>query len=86
LGLKYYDADPGAGLDTVRIRDPKWKKSDLRFRINIPDPQHYNTSRIPTATTTLTIKGTVTEVTGVMYSHQPHQTSPHTPQLVIYHL
>jgi hypothetical protein len=24
--LKFFDADPGSGMETVRIRDPGWKK------------------------------------------------------------
>jgi hypothetical protein len=24
--LKFFDSDPGSGLETVRIRDPGWKK------------------------------------------------------------
>jgi hypothetical protein len=24
--LKFYDEDPGSGMETVRIRDPGWKK------------------------------------------------------------
>jgi hypothetical protein len=26
LRLKYFDEDPGSGMETVRIRDPGWKK------------------------------------------------------------
>jgi hypothetical protein len=26
LMLKYFDEDPGTGMETVRIRDPRWKK------------------------------------------------------------
>jgi hypothetical protein len=36
--LKFFDADPGSGRKTVRIRDPGWKK--VGSEINIPDPQH----------------------------------------------
>ncbi len=36
--LKFFDVDPGFGMETVRIRDGK--KSDPGFGINIPDPQH----------------------------------------------
>jgi hypothetical protein len=36
--LKFFDADPGFGMETVRIRDPGWKK--VGSGINIPDPQH----------------------------------------------
>jgi hypothetical protein len=25
---KFFDADPGSGMETVRSRDPGWKKSD----------------------------------------------------------
>ncbi len=35
--LKFFDADPGSGMETVRIRDPGWKK--VGYGINIPDPQ-----------------------------------------------
>ncbi len=38
--LKFFDADPGSGMETVvRIRDPGWKK--VGSGINIPDPQHW---------------------------------------------
>ncbi len=36
--LKFFDADPGSRMETVRIRDPGWKK--VGSGINIPDPQH----------------------------------------------
>ncbi len=36
--LKFFDEDPGSGMETVRIRDGK--KSDPASGINIPDPQH----------------------------------------------
>ncbi len=36
--LKFFDEDPGSGMETVRIRDPGWKK--VGSGINIPDPQH----------------------------------------------
>jgi hypothetical protein len=36
--LKFFDGDPGSGMETVRIRDPGWKK--VGSGINIPDPQH----------------------------------------------
>jgi hypothetical protein len=26
--LKFFGEDPGSGIETVRIRDPGWKKSD----------------------------------------------------------
>jgi hypothetical protein len=39
--LKLFDADPGSGMETVRIRDPGWKK--VGSGINIPDPQHWYT-------------------------------------------
>ncbi len=35
--LKFFE-DPGSGMETVRIRDPGWKK--VGSGINIPDPQH----------------------------------------------
>ncbi len=38
--LKFFDADPGSGMETVRIRDGK--KSDPGSGINIPDPQHWS--------------------------------------------
>jgi hypothetical protein len=43
LGLKYLNSlmrirDPGSGMETVRIRDPGWKK--VGSGINIPDPPH----------------------------------------------
>jgi hypothetical protein len=38
--LKFFDADPGSGMETVRIRDPGWKKSDPGSGMNIPDTQH----------------------------------------------
>ncbi len=41
--LKFFDEDPGSGMETVRIRDEK--KSDQGSGINIPDPQHcYNST------------------------------------------
>jgi len=36
--LKFFDEDPGSGMETVRIRDGK--KSDPGSGINIPDPPH----------------------------------------------
>jgi hypothetical protein len=35
---KFFE-DPGSGMETVRIRDPGWKK--VGSGINIPDPQHW---------------------------------------------
>ncbi len=35
---KFFDEDPGSGMETVRIRDPGWKK--VVSGINIPDPPH----------------------------------------------
>jgi hypothetical protein len=35
---KFFDEDPGSGMETDRIRDGK--KSDPGSGINIPDPQH----------------------------------------------
>ncbi len=32
------NSDPGSGIETIRIRDPGWKK--VGSGINIPDPQH----------------------------------------------
>ncbi len=37
--LKFFDKDPGSGMETVRIRDPGWKK--VGSGINIPDPPHW---------------------------------------------
>jgi hypothetical protein len=37
--LKFFDADPGSGMETVRIRDRK--KADPGSGINIPDPQNW---------------------------------------------
>jgi hypothetical protein len=34
----FFDEDPGSGMETVRIRDPGWKK--VGSGINIPDPPH----------------------------------------------
>ena len=39
--LKFFDEDPGSGMETVRIRDPGWKKVGPGSGINIPDPQHW---------------------------------------------
>jgi predicted outer membrane repeat protein len=49
--LKFFDADPGSGMETVRIRVPgsgmgksrirDGKKSDPGSGINISDPQHW---------------------------------------------
>jgi hypothetical protein len=36
--LKFFDADPGSGMEKIRIRDGK--NSDPGTGINIPDPQH----------------------------------------------
>jgi hypothetical protein len=36
--LKFFDEDPGSGMETVRIWDPGWKK--VGSGINIPDPPH----------------------------------------------
>jgi hypothetical protein len=36
--LKFFDEDPGSGMETVRIWDRK--KWDPGSRINIPDPPH----------------------------------------------
>jgi hypothetical protein len=36
--LKFFDEDPGSGMETVRIRDGK--KADPGSGINIPDPPH----------------------------------------------
>ncbi len=41
--LKFFDADPGSGMEKIRIRDgknsdPGWKK--FGSGINILDPQH----------------------------------------------
>jgi hypothetical protein len=39
--LKFFDADPGSGMEKIRIRDPEEKK--FGSGINIPDPQDRNT-------------------------------------------
>jgi hypothetical protein len=39
---KFFDADPGSGKDKIRIRDGK--NLDPGSGINIPDPQHGNTT------------------------------------------
>ncbi len=36
LGLKYFDEDPGSGMETVRIRDPGWKKVGSGIRDKHP--------------------------------------------------
>jgi hypothetical protein len=36
--LKFFIADPGSGMEKIRIRDRK--NSDPGSGINIPDPQH----------------------------------------------
>jgi hypothetical protein len=36
--LKFLDADPGSGMEKIRIRNGKYL--DPRSGINIPDPQH----------------------------------------------
>jgi hypothetical protein len=36
--LKFFDADPGSGMEKIWIRDPGWKK--FGSGINIPEPQH----------------------------------------------
>jgi hypothetical protein len=50
--LKFFDADPGSGMEKIRIRDLGWKKfgsgirdgknSDPGSGINISDPQHWS--------------------------------------------
>jgi hypothetical protein len=41
FGLKcFFDPDPGSGMETIRIRNPGWKKVGPGSEINIPDPQH----------------------------------------------
>jgi hypothetical protein len=37
--LKFFDEDPGSGMETVRIRHPERKK--VGSGINIPDPPHW---------------------------------------------
>jgi hypothetical protein len=34
--LKFFDEDPGSGMETVRIRDPGWKKVESRIRDKHP--------------------------------------------------
>jgi hypothetical protein len=36
--LKFFDMDPGSGMEKIRFRDPGWKK--VGSEISIPDPQH----------------------------------------------
>jgi hypothetical protein len=36
--LAFFDADPGSGMEKIRIRDPGWKK--FGSGINNQDPQH----------------------------------------------
>jgi hypothetical protein len=31
--LKFFDEDPGSGMETVRIRDPGWKKVGLQAKL-----------------------------------------------------
>jgi hypothetical protein len=40
--LKFFE-DPGSGMETVRIRDPGWKK--VGSGINIPDPHTVKKSK-----------------------------------------
>jgi hypothetical protein len=39
--LKFFEKDPGSRMETVRIRDPGWKKLDPGSGISIPDPPHW---------------------------------------------
>jgi hypothetical protein len=34
--LNFFDADPGSGMETVRIRDPGWKKGGSEIRDKHP--------------------------------------------------
>jgi hypothetical protein len=34
--LKFFDADPGSGMERIRIRDPGWKKLGSGFRDKHP--------------------------------------------------
>jgi hypothetical protein len=34
--LKFFDEDPGSGMETVRIRDPGWKKVGYGIRDKHP--------------------------------------------------
>ncbi len=34
--FKFFDADPGSGMETVRIRDPGWKKVGSGIRDKYP--------------------------------------------------
>ncbi len=34
--LKFFDADPGSGMETVRIRGPEWKKVGSGIRCEHP--------------------------------------------------
>jgi hypothetical protein len=40
--FKFFDADPGSGMEKIWIRDPGWKTSDPGSGINIPDPHHWS--------------------------------------------
>ncbi len=50
---KFFDAEPGSGMEKIRIRDAGRKKilirdagwNKLGSGINIPDPQHWKKSR-----------------------------------------
>jgi hypothetical protein len=43
--LKFFDVDPGSGMEKIRIRDGK--KSDPRSGTNIPGPQHWQWDTLP---------------------------------------
>jgi hypothetical protein len=38
--LKFFDIDPGSGMEKILIRDLGWKKLGSGIPYNIPDPQH----------------------------------------------
>jgi hypothetical protein len=51
--------DPESRMETIRIRDPGWKKVRSGTGINIPDPQHWLYQyRVWTACTVLFVSET----------------------------
>jgi hypothetical protein len=38
--LKLFDADPGSGMEKIRIRDPEWKKFGAGIGGKHPGSQH----------------------------------------------
>jgi hypothetical protein len=43
--IKFFDADPGSGMQEIRIGDPGWEKAGSG--INIPDPQQSSLELTP---------------------------------------